>query len=109
MAYLFAVFGESIMAENVITDKVVGESGDSNSNAIDQSQIVESQGGKKDLVRGIIFSRKTDSDGNEKGVCNYCKKEYFLLIQKNMVRRQCLLIYPNALRCLITLILDNQD
>ena len=27
MAYLFAVFGESIMAENVITDKVVGESG----------------------------------------------------------------------------------
>ena len=103
MAYLFAVFGESIMAENVITDKVVGESGDSNSNAIDQSQIVESQvkkGRKKRSRAWDHFSRKTDSDGNEKSI---------LLIQKNMVRRQCLLIYPNALRCLITLILDNQD
>uniref|UniRef100_A0A3Q7I4T0 BED-type domain-containing protein n=1 Tax=Solanum lycopersicum TaxID=4081 RepID=A0A3Q7I4T0_SOLLC len=81
MAYLFAVFGESIMAENVITDKVVGESGASNSNAIDQSQIVESQvkkGRKKRSRAWDHFSRKTDSDGNEKGVCNYCKKEYFV-------------------------------
>ena len=80
MTYLFAVFGESIMAENVITDKVVGESGASNSNAIDQSQIVESQvkkGRKKRSRAWDHFSRKTDSDGNEKGVCNYCKKEYF--------------------------------
>jgi len=28
-------------------------------------------------VRGDHFSRKTDSDGSEKGVCNYCKREYF--------------------------------
>uniref|UniRef100_A0A3Q7J6F8 BED-type domain-containing protein n=1 Tax=Solanum lycopersicum TaxID=4081 RepID=A0A3Q7J6F8_SOLLC len=59
MAYLFAVFGESIMAENVITDKVVGKRRKKRSRAWDH------------------FSRKTDSDGNEKVVCNYCKKEYF--------------------------------
>ena len=80
MAYFFAVFGESIMAENVITEKVVGESGASNSNAIDQSQIFESQvkkGRKKRSRAWNHFSLRTDSDGNEKGVCNYCKKEYF--------------------------------
>ncbi|XP_049385960.1 zinc finger BED domain-containing protein RICESLEEPER 1-like [Solanum stenotomum] len=68
------------MAENIIIDKVVGESGASNSNAIGQSQFVESQvkkGRKKRSRAWDHFSRKTDSDGSEKGVCNYCKKEYF--------------------------------
>ncbi|KAH0766223.1 hypothetical protein KY290_002212 [Solanum tuberosum] len=68
------------MAENIIIDKVVGESGASNSNAIGQSQSVESQvkkGRKKRSRAWDHFSRKTDSDGSEKGVCNYCKKEYF--------------------------------
>ncbi|KAG5575940.1 hypothetical protein H5410_056074 [Solanum commersonii] len=72
------IFGESIMAENIIIDKVIGESGASNSNAIGQSQIVESQvnkGRKKRSRAWDHFSRKTDSDGSEKGVCNYYKRE----------------------------------
>uniref|UniRef100_A0A3Q7GK59 Uncharacterized protein n=1 Tax=Solanum lycopersicum TaxID=4081 RepID=A0A3Q7GK59_SOLLC len=59
-------FGECTKAENIIIDKVIGESGASNSNSIDQSQTIESK-----------FTHKTDSDGTEKVVCNYCKKEYF--------------------------------
>ena len=46
------------MAKNIIIDKVIGESGASNSNSIDQSQTIESKvrkGRKKDLVRGIIL------------------------------------------------------
>ncbi|KAH0724986.1 hypothetical protein KY284_000851 [Solanum tuberosum] len=69
------------MAENIIIDKVIGESGASNSNAIGQSEIVESKvkkGRKKRSRAWDHFSRKTDSDGSEKGVCNYCKKEYFV-------------------------------
>ena len=99
------------MAENVITDKVAGESGASNSNAIDQSQTIESKvkkGRKKDLVRGIIFLVKLILMEMKRVFATTVRKS-ILLIQKNMVRRQCLLIYPNALRCLITLILDNQD
>ncbi|KAH0652250.1 hypothetical protein KY289_029928 [Solanum tuberosum] len=68
------------MAENIIIDKVVGESGASNSNAIGQSQSVESQvkkGRKKRSRAWDHFSSKTNSDESEKGICNYCKKEYF--------------------------------
>ncbi|KAH0634645.1 hypothetical protein KY290_038111 [Solanum tuberosum] len=68
------------MAKKIIIDKVVGESGASNSNAIGQSQTVESQVKKERKKRSRVwdhFSRKTDSDGSEKGVCNYCKREYF--------------------------------
>ncbi|KAH0693369.1 hypothetical protein KY285_020466 [Solanum tuberosum] len=68
------------MAENIIIDKVVGESGASNSNAIGQSQTVESQvnkGRKKRSHAWDHFFRKIDFDGSEKGVCNYRKKEYF--------------------------------
>ncbi|KAH0639837.1 hypothetical protein KY285_036423 [Solanum tuberosum] len=69
------------MAENIIIDKVVGESGASNSNAMGQSQTIESQvkkGRKKRSRAWDHFSRKTDSDGSENGVCNYCKREYFV-------------------------------
>lgn len=67
------------MAENII-DKVVGESGASNSNVIAQSQTVESKIKKERKKRSRAwdhFTPKTDSDGNAKGVCNYCKAEYF--------------------------------
>ncbi|TMX01229.1 hypothetical protein EJD97_024876, partial [Solanum chilense] len=76
----FAVFGECTMAENIIIDKVIGESGASNSNAIDQSQTIESKvkkGRKKRSRAWDHFTRKTDIDGSKKAVCNYCKKEYF--------------------------------
>ncbi|TMW82966.1 hypothetical protein EJD97_003560, partial [Solanum chilense] len=78
--YLFAVFGECTMAENIIIDKVIGESGASNSNAIDQSQTIESKVNKERKKRTRVwdhFTRKTYIDGSEKAVCNYCKKEYF--------------------------------
>ena len=42
-------------------DKIIGESGDFNSNAIDQSQTIEfkvTKGRKKNLVRGIIILLK---------------------------------------------------
>uniref|UniRef100_M1DQU1 Uncharacterized protein n=1 Tax=Solanum tuberosum TaxID=4113 RepID=M1DQU1_SOLTU len=68
------------MTENIIIDTVVGESGASNSNAIGQSQTVESQVNKARKKRSRVwdhFFRKIDSDGIEKGVCNYRKKEYF--------------------------------
>uniref|UniRef100_A0A3Q7FL63 BED-type domain-containing protein n=1 Tax=Solanum lycopersicum TaxID=4081 RepID=A0A3Q7FL63_SOLLC len=68
------------MAENIIIDKVIGESGASNSNAIDQIQTIESKlskGKKKRSHAWDYFTRKTNFDGTEKVVCNYCKKEYF--------------------------------
>ena len=43
------------MDKNIIIDKVIGESGAFNSNAIDQSQTTESKRRKKDHVRGIIL------------------------------------------------------
>ncbi|TMW90976.1 hypothetical protein EJD97_014979, partial [Solanum chilense] len=92
--YLFAVFGECTMAENIILDKVIGESAASNSNAIDQIQTIEfklSKGRKKKSRAWDHFTRKTNFDGTEKAVCNYCKKEYFV-DTKEQVHRQCLLI-----------------
>ena len=68
------------MAENIIIYKVIGESGASNSNATYQSQTVESKLKKERKKRTHMwdhFTYKTDSDGSEKVVCNYCKKEYF--------------------------------
>ena len=75
-------------------DKIIGESGDFNSNAIDQSQTIESKvkkGRKKRSRAWDHFTRKTDSDGSEKAIFNYCKKEYFA-DTKEQVHRQCLLI-----------------
>ncbi|KAG5630901.1 hypothetical protein H5410_002618 [Solanum commersonii] len=69
------VFGESIMDENIIIDKVVGESGASNSNSISQTQTIESKVKKERKKRSRAwdhFTRKTDHARNEKGVCNYC-------------------------------------
>ncbi|KAG5586939.1 hypothetical protein H5410_047373 [Solanum commersonii] len=75
-----AFLNHSIMAKNIIIDKVVGESGASNSNAIGQNHTVESLVKKKRKKKSRArdhFCCKTDSDGSENGVCNYCKIEYF--------------------------------
>ncbi|KAH0702685.1 hypothetical protein KY290_017993 [Solanum tuberosum] len=67
------------MAENILIDKVVGGSGASNSNVICETQMVESNVKKERKKRSRAwdhFTRKIDSDGTNKGVCNYCKKEY---------------------------------
>ncbi|KAH0725541.1 hypothetical protein KY284_001406 [Solanum tuberosum] len=68
------------MAGNIIIDKVVGKSGASYSNAIGQSQTVESKVKKERKKISLAwdhFTRKTDSEGSEKGVCNYCNKKFF--------------------------------
>ncbi|KAH0781057.1 hypothetical protein KY290_000655 [Solanum tuberosum] len=54
--------------------------GASNSNAIGQTQTVESKvkkERKKISCAWDHFTRKTDHDGSEKDVSNYCKKEFF--------------------------------
>uniref|UniRef100_A0A3Q7GWL2 Uncharacterized protein n=1 Tax=Solanum lycopersicum TaxID=4081 RepID=A0A3Q7GWL2_SOLLC len=79
--FLFTdILGECTMTENIIVDKVIGESGATNSNEIEQSQTIESKvkkGRKKRSRAWDHFTRKTDSDGSEKAIFNYCKKEYF--------------------------------
>uniref|UniRef100_A0A3Q7GIN0 BED-type domain-containing protein n=1 Tax=Solanum lycopersicum TaxID=4081 RepID=A0A3Q7GIN0_SOLLC len=80
------VFGECTIAENIIIDKVIGETGDSNSNAIDQSQTIESKLKKGRKKRSRVwdhFTHKTDIDRSEKVVCNYCKKEYFAVTKEH--------------------------
>ena len=82
------------MAKNIIIDKVIGESGASNSNAIDQSQTIESKvkkGRKKDLVRGILLLVKLILMEVKRLFVTIVRKS-ILLTQKNMVQRQCLLI-----------------
>ena len=99
------------MAENIIIDKVIGESGASNSNEIDQSKTTESKVSKGREKRSRAwdhFTRKTNSDGTERLFVSIVRKS-ILLTQKNMVQRQCLLIKTNAQICLIILILTNQD
>ena len=59
------------MAENIIIDKVIGERGVSNSNAIDQSQTIESKVKKERKKRSRVwdhFTRKTDINGSKKVV-----------------------------------------
>ncbi|XP_075077059.1 uncharacterized protein LOC142163813 [Nicotiana tabacum] len=68
------------MAENIIIDKVIGESGSSNSNATAQSQSVQStlrRQRKKRSPEWDHFDQIIDSEGNQKGVCKHCKREYF--------------------------------
>ncbi|XP_070055706.1 zinc finger BED domain-containing protein RICESLEEPER 4-like [Nicotiana tomentosiformis] len=68
------------MAENIIIDKVIGESGASNSNVTTQSESVQStlrRQRKKRSPAWDHFDQIIDSEGNQKGVCKYCKREYF--------------------------------
>lgn len=68
------------MAENIITYKVVGESGASNSNAIGQTPTAQSKVKKERKKRSRAwdhFTSKTNSDENDRGVCN-SKQEYFV-------------------------------
>ncbi|XP_070055378.1 zinc finger BED domain-containing protein RICESLEEPER 4-like [Nicotiana tomentosiformis] len=68
------------MAENIIIDKVIGESGASNSNTITQSQTVQSTVRKQRKKRSPAwdhFDQIIDSERNKKGVCKHCKREYF--------------------------------
>ena len=74
------------MAENIIIDKVIGESGASNSNSIDQSQTIESK-----VVHEIISLVKLILMEVKRLFVTIVRKS-ILLTQKNMVQRQCLLI-----------------
>ncbi|XP_070036204.1 zinc finger BED domain-containing protein RICESLEEPER 1-like [Nicotiana tomentosiformis] len=68
------------MAENMTLDKVIGESGASNSNSTIQSQSVQLTVRKERKKRSRAwdhFDQIVDSEGNKKGVCKYCKREYF--------------------------------
>nr|XP_009790662.1 PREDICTED: zinc finger BED domain-containing protein RICESLEEPER 4-like [Nicotiana sylvestris] len=68
------------MAENIMIDKVIGESGASNSNATSQSQSVQSKAKKQRKKRSVAweyFDQIIDPEGNQKGVCKHCKREYF--------------------------------
>lgn len=78
---------------------MVGESGASNSHAIGQTQTVESKVKKERKKRSRAwdrFTRKTDSDENDKGVRNYRKQKYFADTKGHGM--QCLVIYPKARR-----------
>ena len=82
------------MAENIIIDKVIGESGNSNSNAIDQSQTIESKvkkGRKKRSRAWDHFTVKLILMEVKRLFVTIVRKS-ILLTQKIMVQRQCLLV-----------------
>ncbi|XP_070049839.1 zinc finger BED domain-containing protein RICESLEEPER 2-like [Nicotiana tomentosiformis] len=67
------------MTENIQSDKMMGESGASNSNAISQFETTESNITKKRKKRSIVWDHFTEiitSEGSTKAKCDYCFIEY---------------------------------
>ncbi|XP_070019485.1 zinc finger BED domain-containing protein RICESLEEPER 2-like [Nicotiana tabacum] len=74
------------MAENIMIDKLIGESGPSNSNVTSQSQSVQSKVKRQRKKRSVAweqFGQIIDLEGNQKGVCKHCKREYFVDSKEN--------------------------